>query len=97
MNENLNNSIYQTGTTTRDFIGLNFDDEIIQLACNDCYVDYLSGNKEITNGCFMCAEFTPKIEQTKKEMPFLDFLTVATIFIVAFCVFKLTLIDIWKD
>lgn len=29
--------------------------------------------------------------------PFLDFFTVAIIFLIAFLVFKLTFLDIWKD
>jgi len=31
------------------------------------------------------------------NIPFLDFFTVATIFLAAFFVFKLTFIDIWRD
>jgi len=31
------------------------------------------------------------------EIPFLDFLTVAIIFLIAFFVFKLTFLDIWRD
>jgi hypothetical protein len=31
------------------------------------------------------------------EIPFFDFLTVAIIFLIAFFVFKLTFLDIWKD
>lgn len=33
----------------------------------------------------------------KIDIPFLDFLNIAIIVVIAFLVFKLTLIDIWKD
>jgi len=38
-----------------------------------------------------------KIYDVKVDIPFLDFLNIAIIFMIAFCVFKLTFIDIWKD
>lgn len=93
MQDNLVNSIYTTSTNS--FTGLNFDAIIIQTACNDCYADHLAGNKELTNDCFMCAEFTPKNEI--KEMPILDFLGITIIFAVSLLVFKILLIDIWKN
>lgn len=93
MQENLTNSVYSTSTPS--FNGLNFDAETIKTACNDCYTDHLAGNKAITNDCFICAEFTPKIETN--EIPFIDFLGIVIIFAMAFYVFKLLFIDIWRN
>lgn len=51
---------------------------------------YLTGTStEATSGV--------RVYDVKIQSPFLDFLTVAIIFVVAFCVFKLLFADLWKD
>jgi hypothetical protein len=48
-------------------------------------------------GTSTALETGERVYNLQLSIPFLDFFTVAIIFLVAFFIFKLTFIDIWKD
>jgi len=93
MTENLINSIYSTSTP--NYSGLNFNNDAIITACNECYADRMLGNKVLTNDCFICANFLPKNEV--KEVPIFDFLAITLALAVGLYCFKIFFVDIWMD
>lgn len=86
----MNNSIENIySTSSPSFKGLDFTEYEIQEACNICYADHLNGARTLTSECFICGQFTDRVET--KEIPFLNYFLVYSvlyftiIFLAFFC------------